>query len=94
MEAYELYRRYRVKLEELSLAQPPQGNVDTDIPLLMQQFESEASELEPRRLQQLCEYFCEQLEHEAAVSMNPQRRHLMLRAAKMAELMIYSVQQR
>ncbi|HVJ42926.1 MAG TPA: hypothetical protein VM639_15585 [Dongiaceae bacterium] len=90
MQSHELYRKYREKLEELSRAQGSQAQRDADLLALMRQFETEASKLDLRRARQLCEELCEQLEHEASFSVNPQRRDIMLRATKTIGLMPFA----
>lgn len=88
---HELYRRYREKLEELSQAHLSQPDRDANLLALMRQFELEASKIEPRHARQLCEDLCEQLEHEAAFAVSPERRDVMLHAIKIIELMPISL---
>ncbi|HVI88704.1 MAG TPA: hypothetical protein VM659_10390 [Dongiaceae bacterium] len=87
MQTYELYRKYRERLEALWLAIQAREDRNTALVSLMREFQAEASKLEPRQAQQLCEELCDQLEYEAAHSVNPERRTVMLHAAKIIELM-------
>lgn len=87
MQTHELYRKYRERLEVLSQTHRSQDDRNKALVSLMREFEVEASRLEPRAAQQLCEELCDQLEYEAAYSVSPERRHVMLHAAKVIEMM-------
>lgn len=87
MQTHELYRKYREKLEGLSQVHRSPNDRSADVVSLMREFDAEASKLEPRQAQQLCEELCDQLEYEAACSVSPERRDVMLHAAKIIEML-------
>jgi len=66
VQTYELYRKYRERLEALWLAIHAREDRNTQLISLMPEFQAETSKLEPRQARQLCEEPYDQLEYEAA----------------------------
>ena len=82
MQTHELYKKYRQLIENLANKPSPREIWLKSLHSLQQQFEREATALQPGSASLLCEELSDQLEHEALRSTGKHRRDVLLAAVK------------
>ena len=82
MDSRALYRKYRRLIGELAAEQGLTEPATTSLLGLLQQFQRESATLQPATVHFLCEELAGQFEHEALLSIDHQRRDVMIAAVK------------